>query len=49
MKIKTVNLKSKFDAFNEYWNPKIVGALNGQHVKVVKLKGEFVYRKRIDR
>lgn len=42
MKIKKVNLKSKFDSFNEYWNPKIVGALNGQHVKLVKIKDEFV-------
>jgi len=42
MKIKTVNLNQKFNAFNDYWNPKIVGELNNQHVKVAKLKGEFV-------
>ena len=42
MKIKTVNLNDKFDSFAEYWNPKIVGELNGQLVKVAKLKGEFV-------
>ena len=42
MTIKTINLKSKFDAFNEYWSPKIVGELNGQLVKVAKFKDEFV-------
>ena len=45
MNIKVVNLKNKFDSFSEYWNPKIVGELNEQLVKVVKLKGEFVFHK----
>lgn len=48
MEIKTVNLKEKFDSFTEYWNPKIVGELNGQLVKVVKLKDEFVMHKHDD-
>lgn len=38
-----VDLKEKLSMFNEYWSPKIVGELNGQHVKLVKLKGEFVW------
>ena len=42
MSLKVVNLEDKFDSFMDYWNPKIVGALNGQLVKVAKLKGEFV-------
>ena len=42
MKIKTVNLKEKFDSFTDYWNPKIVGELNGQLVKVAKFKDEFI-------
>ncbi|MCU4173742.1 cupin domain-containing protein [Carboxylicivirga sp. N1Y90] len=42
MTIKTVNLKDKFDAFSDYWNPKIVGELNGQLVKLAKFKGEFM-------
>ncbi len=29
--------------FSEYWNPKIVGELNGQLVKLVKFKGPFVW------
>jgi mannose-6-phosphate isomerase-like protein (cupin superfamily) len=31
--------------FADHWNPRIVGELNGQHVKLVKLKGEFVWHK----
>lgn len=38
-----INLLEKFSLFNEYWSPKIVGELNGQQVKLVKLKGEFVF------
>ena len=38
-----VNLAEKFAQFNTYWDPKIVGALNGQHVKLAKLKGEFLW------
>lgn len=45
MDIKKVNLQSKLDTFSEHWTPKIVGGLNNQHVKVAKLKGEFVMHK----
>ena len=38
-----VNLQQKFSLFSEYWNPKIVGELNGQFVKLVKVKGEFMW------
>ncbi len=38
-----VNLLEKFSLFNGYWEPKIVGELNGQYVKLAKLKGEFVW------
>lgn len=38
-----VNLSDKFDLFDEVWSPKVVGGLNGQHVKLVKLLGEFVW------
>lgn len=37
------NLKEKFELFDEYWTPKIIGELNGQYVKVAKLKGEFIW------
>ena len=38
-----VNLLEKFELFSEYWSPKIIGELNGQQVKLVKFKGEFVF------
>lgn len=38
-----INLTEKFTLFDDYWSPKIVGELNGQHVKLVKLKGEFIW------
>jgi len=38
-----INLKEKFNQFNDHWSPKIVGELNGQEVKLAKLKGEFVW------
>ncbi|MCR9015584.1 cupin domain-containing protein [Aquiflexum gelatinilyticum] len=40
-----VNLSEKFSLFQDYWNPRIVGELNGQQVKLVKFKGEFVWHK----
>jgi mannose-6-phosphate isomerase-like protein (cupin superfamily) len=40
---KIVNLKEKFDRIREYWKPKIVAELNDSHMKLVKLKGEFVW------
>lgn len=45
MDVTKVNLEEKLEKFSEYWTPKIVGVLNGQHVKVVKLKGSFVWHK----
>jgi mannose-6-phosphate isomerase-like protein (cupin superfamily) len=38
-----LNLAEKFARFDEPWSPKIVGELNGQHVKLFKLRGEFVW------
>ena len=38
-----VSLASKFAAFSDHWSPRIVGELNGQHVKLVKFVGEFVW------
>ncbi len=43
--MEKVNLNQKFSLFSEQWSPKIVGELNGQHVKLAKLKGEFVWHK----
>ncbi|MBL0136361.1 MAG: cupin domain-containing protein [Chitinophagaceae bacterium] len=41
--MEKINIPSKLALFSDYWNPRIVGELNGQHVKLVKLKGEFVW------
>jgi len=41
--MKIVDLKEKFSLFDKFWSPKIVGELNGQYVKLAKLKGEFVW------
>lgn len=38
-----VNLGEKFALFDDYWSPRLVGELNGQQVKLAKLKGEFVW------
>ncbi|MBZ5597787.1 MAG: cupin domain-containing protein [Acidobacteriia bacterium] len=38
-----VNIAQKFSRISEYWKPYIAAELNGQHVKLDKLKGEFVF------
>jgi mannose-6-phosphate isomerase-like protein (cupin superfamily) len=40
-----INLSEKFTHFDDTWSPKIVGELNGQQVKLVKLHGEFIWHK----
>ena len=42
-KIESINIMKKFSLFNEEWTPKILGELNGQYVKVCKLKDNFVW------
>ena len=41
--MEKVTLSEKLAQFDDYWHPRIVGELKNQHVKVVKLKGEFVW------
>jgi mannose-6-phosphate isomerase-like protein (cupin superfamily) len=41
--VEKVNIAEKLSLFEESWSPKIVGELNGQHVKLVKFFGEFVW------
>ncbi|MDY7395381.1 cupin domain-containing protein [Aureibaculum sp. 2210JD6-5] len=43
-----INIKDKFSLFKEHWSPKIIGQLNGQDVKIAKLKGEFVWHNHKD-
>jgi len=46
--MEAVNISKKFAEFSDYWSLKIVGELNGQHVRLVKLHGAFVWRHRHD-
>lgn len=46
--MEIVNLTQKLSLFSDHWSPKIVGKLNGQHVKLAKLKGEFIWHKHND-
>lgn len=41
--IEKVNLEEKLKLFADHWSPKIIGDLNESQVKLVKLKGEFVW------
>ena len=41
--MNAINLAEKLALFHAHWEPKIVGALNGQHVKLAKFKGAFIW------
>lgn len=41
--MEKVNVAQKLSQFSDYFNPRIAGELNGQQVKLVKFKGEFVW------
>ncbi len=41
--MNVINLKEKFSLFDDHWHPRIVGELNGQQVKIAKVKGDFVW------
>lgn len=38
-----INIAEKMAQFSEHWSPKIAAELNGQHIKLVKFQGEFVW------
>jgi len=40
---KKINLSEKFSLFSDHWSPRIIGELNGQYVKLAKVKGEMVW------
>lgn len=40
-----VNINEKLSSIEDHWNPRIAGELNGQHVKLAKIKGEFIWHK----
>lgn len=41
--MEKIRLLEKFTLFSEHWQPKIIAELNGQAVKLVKVKGEFIW------
>ena len=42
---EAINLGKKLELFDEHWQPKIVAQLNDYDVRIVKVKGEFVWHK----
>ncbi|MFT3793976.1 cupin domain-containing protein [Flavobacterium sp.] len=46
--MEKVNINEKLAQFSDHWNPRIAGELNGQHVKLVKFQGEFVWHQHED-
>jgi len=46
--VEKVNLADKLATFLDYWNPKLVGQVNDFHVKLAKLKGEFLWHYHVD-
>lgn len=43
MTLEKKNLQDKFSLINDYYKPRITGELNDNYVKLVKIKGEFVW------
>jgi mannose-6-phosphate isomerase-like protein (cupin superfamily) len=41
--MRKINIDGKFSLFHEHWRPKVIAELNGQEIKLVKFKGEFVW------
>jgi mannose-6-phosphate isomerase-like protein (cupin superfamily) len=41
--MQKVNLSAKLGLITDFWSPKAVGAVNDFEVKLVKLKGEFIW------
>ena len=43
-----VNLDDKFTAVSALWSPKLIAECNGQHVRIAKVRGEFIWHKHDD-
>lgn len=43
-----LRLADAFARFDDRWSPRVVAELNGQHVKLAKLEGEFVWHHHAD-
>lgn len=47
-RMEKVNIQDKFSLFKDHWNPRVVAELNGQMVKLARLKGPFVWHSHQD-
>lgn len=43
--MQPVKINEKLTRIRDYWNPKLIGELNNQHVKLAKFKGKFIWHK----
>ena len=41
--VEKINLEEKLGQFDERWSPKLIAELNGQHLRLAKLEGQFVW------
>lgn len=41
--MEVINVKEKLASFSDHWDPRIAGILNGQMVKLAKIKGDFIW------
>ena len=48
MNLKPINVAEKLAAFFEHWSPRTIAEMNGQHFKLVKFAGEFVWHSHAD-
>ena len=48
MTYRAIDIKRKFDAFSEQWQPKVIAEMNDYQFKVVRLQGDFVWHHHAD-
>ena len=46
--MQKTNIAGEFATINEHWRPRVVGALNGQEVKIVKFRGAFPWHRHLE-
>ena len=46
--ISPIRISEKLSRFSDHWNPRVIAELNGQHVKLAKFQGEFVWHNHAD-
>ncbi len=48
MSVDKVDVRAKLAEFSDHWNPRVAGELNGQHVRLAKFEGEFVWHSHVE-